>query len=82
MYGLPSSVEWSEIADMTGAITGGVTVSSHVSSSDPALLVARMVTVWGLPTLVGLAQLTTPVVLLIVIPLGLAIRDQVTGKVP
>ena len=60
----------------------GVTVSSQVSSSDPALLVARMVTVWGLPTVVGLDQLTTPVVLLIVMPLGLANRDQVTGNVP
>ena len=75
-------MEWSEIADMMGAITGGVTVNCQVSSSNPALLVARMVTVWGLPTVVGLDQLTTPVVLLMVMPLGLAIRDQVTGNVP
>ena len=32
--------------------------------------------------MVGLDQLTTPVALLIVMPLGLAIRVQVIGNVP
>ena len=59
-----------------------LTVSIQDSSLEPALLVARIVIVCGLPVTVGLAQLTTPVVPLMVMLIGLATSDQVTGCVP
>ncbi len=65
------------------ALSGpGDTVINQVSSSEPALLVARIVMVWGLPTEVGFDQVTTPVLLLIVMPPGPVTRVHVTGSVP
>ncbi len=60
----------------------GGTIRDQLSSSEPALLVARIVMVWGLPADVGFDQVTTPVLLLMVMPIGPVTRVHVTGCAP
>ena len=67
---------------INGGIGLGVTVNCQLSSSYPAVLVALIVIIWGLPLTVGLGHDTTPVLEFIVIPLGPFSRDHVTGNVP
>lgn len=63
-------------------VPSGVTVSCQVCVALPALLVAWMVTVKGLPMAVEVTQETTPVAASIVIPEGPSSSDHVTGRVP
>ena len=76
VYAPPQSRDAFGISTITGAT--GLTVNDQVSVSEPAEFVARIVIVCGEPTDVGDGQLTTPVVLLIVIPEGVETRAQVT----
>jgi hypothetical protein len=70
------------IGATTGATGTSVTINSQVSSSEPASLLARIVMVCGLPAAMGLAQLTTPVSPLMLIPAGALTKDQLTGWLP
>jgi hypothetical protein len=70
------------IAAITGVTGAGVTVNVHEVSPVPAVLVARMVTVCGLPASVGEGHETTPVPGAMVMPPGGATSDQLIGGVP